>query len=107
MTKHSIVSAVLVDEILELSFLDVCKQNDISEEMLLEMLEHGLLDTIMVPSKHLVFSGIHIKRIVSACRLHRDLGINPAGVILALELMDERDDLQQQLQILRRHIQGD
>ena len=105
MTKSTIVTGMIVDEALQLTFVEICKHHAISEDTLLDMLEQGLLEEVAIPHKQLTFQGAHLTRVLSACRLHRDLGINSPGVILALELMDELEDLQQQLQILQRHIE--
>ncbi len=104
MVKYSMLTGVLVDDTLSITFIDLCRQYGIPEEILLEMLEHGLIADITVPNKQIVFEPSHLKRILSAHRIHRDLGINSPGVILALELLDELDKLQQQLDILQRHI---
>lgn len=105
MGKHTMITSVLVDETIQLTFIEVCHHHHIKEETLLDMLEQGLLADITEPHKNLVFKGRDLQRIFSACRLHRDLGINSPGVILALELLDELDSLNQQLQMLQRHIQ--
>lgn len=104
MVKYSMLTGVLVDDTIRISFVELCRQYHIPEEILLEMLEHGLIADITVPNKHIVFDQSHLKRILSAHRIHKDLGINSPGVILALELLDELDNLQQQLDILQRHL---
>ncbi|HVT62060.1 MAG TPA: chaperone modulator CbpM [Legionellaceae bacterium] len=104
MTKYKMITGVVLDSKVRVSFLDLCRQYHISEELLLELLEHGLLADINTPNKNIVFEQMHLQRILSAHRLHNDLGINPAGVILALELLDELEDLRRQLDILKRHI---
>lgn len=105
MSKQTMITGVLVDESVQLTFVEVCHHYDLSEDVLMDILEHGLLSDVNMPHKNLVFRGHELQKILSACRLHRDLGINSPGVILALELLDELNDLQQQLQILQRHIQ--
>ncbi|PJD90536.1 MAG: molecular chaperone [Legionella sp.] len=104
MVKYAMLTGVMVDETMQISFLELCRQHDISEDILLEMLEHGLISEITNPNKQLVFDQVHLKRILSAHRIHIDLGINSPGVILALELKDELEHLRRQLDILQRHI---
>ncbi|MGR9014935.1 MAG: chaperone modulator CbpM, partial [Gammaproteobacteria bacterium] len=43
------------------------------------------------------FSGDSLVRVRSALRLQRDLGVNLAGIALALDLMEELDNLRTQL----------
>jgi chaperone modulatory protein CbpM len=40
-----------------------------------------------------VFSGLAVLRLQKAVRLHRDLGINPPGLALVLDLLDEVERL--------------
>ena len=103
-TKTDIIEFTIEHTLTKISFSEVCQQYGISEQILFEFLENGLIAEISAPSTSLVFESSHLQRILSACRLHQDLEINPNGVILALELMDELTELRQELAILRRHM---
>lgn len=46
------------------------------------------------------FSGTHLARVRSALRLQRDLGINLAGIALALDLMEELENLRARLKTM-------
>jgi chaperone modulatory protein CbpM len=48
------------------------------------------------------FSGGSLVRVRSALRLQRDLGVNLAGIGLALDLMEELESLRSQLKVMRR-----
>lgn len=104
MSKTTVTVGVLIDEQTSISFVDVCARHGISEDVLLDLLEHGLLSEVNRPSRQLVFDLNMLNRIYSACRLHDDLGINSSGVVLALELMDELEQLQGELRVLQRHL---
>lgn len=100
MGDKMIVAGVLMDEHVTLSFLEVCEQCHISEHALYDMMEHGLfspLEASMVDSREL-------KRIASVHRLQQDLGLNMAGAVLVLELMDELTALRDEVAMLRRHV---
>ncbi|MDP1664700.1 MAG: chaperone modulator CbpM [Methylobacter sp.] len=45
------------------------------------------------------FSGASLVRVRSALRLQRDLGVNLAGIALALDLMEELENLRTQLKV--------
>jgi len=47
------------------------------------------------------FSGASLVRVRSALRLQRDLGVNLAGIALALDLIEELDNLRAQLKKMR------
>ena len=84
--------------------MEICQQYGVPEDLLFELLEYGLITEIKTPTKNLTFEASHLQRILSACRLQRDLDINTHGAILALELMDELNELRKELSILRRHM---
>jgi len=50
-----------------------------------------------VERSHWCFNGISIRRVQTAKRLQHDLGINLAGVALAIELLDEIESLRTRL----------
>jgi chaperone modulatory protein CbpM len=102
MAKSTIIVGVLVDEETSVSFVDICENCDISEDELLDMLEHGLIPSIDIPTRELEFNRDMLDRIKSAYRLQADLGLNSAGVVLALELIDELNELNQQLEIVQK-----
>jgi len=104
MSKSTIVMGVLVDDQSSISFFDLCEKQGISEDVLLDMLEHGLIPEVSMPTTHMEFDLSMINRIQSACRLQTDLGINSPGVVLALELMDELEQLHSELRVLQRHV---
>lgn len=106
MVKHTVVTGVVVgDHVSQISFLDICHHYAIPEDMLLELLEYGLISEIVHPTKETMLTQQHLQRILSAHRLQQDLEVNIHGAILALELMDEVKELQRQLDILRRHME--
>ena len=47
------------------------------------------------------FSGASLVRVRSALRLQRDLGVNLAGIALALDLMEELENLRAELKKMR------
>lgn len=102
MSKNTVVMGVLVDDLHEISFIEVCEQQGLPEDDLLEMLEYGLFPEFKTPSKQVTFDMLMLDRIKSANRLRQDLGINSPGVVLALELLDELELIKSELRILQR-----
>jgi chaperone modulatory protein CbpM len=52
------------------------------------------------------FAGSDLARALRAVRLERDLGVNPAGAALAIELMEEMQRLRQRLERLEALLSG-
>lgn len=107
MDKRTQLTEIVIDhDSLSISFVEICQHYAISEELLFEMLEYGLLPDIVSPNKESTFTQAHLQRIISAFRLHKDLEINTQGVILALELMDELAEVRKHLSLLQRHMKN-
>ena len=87
-----------------IGLVELCQQYGVEEAILFEFLEYGLIEEISTPDRNLSFQVGHLQRILTAYRLHKDLEINPNGVILALELMDDLTELRDEVEMLRRHI---
>jgi chaperone modulatory protein CbpM len=104
MDEKTIISGVLMDENTTLSFVDICHQHHVPEELLRDLLEHGLFEVEGI-SNNLEFDMQMLQRIQSARRLQHDLGINLPGVVLVLELLDEMEQLRNELSILKHHVQ--
>lgn len=100
------ITAILVDETRTYSYLEVCEKFDMSETMLIEMIEHGLLNASALKLKDIIFDQKMIGRIQAARRLQQDLEVNLPGVVLALELLDELALMREELSILRRHFES-
>ena len=104
MNSKVIIAGVLMDEHTMISFVDVCQKCNISEAMLLDMMDHGLCNYQNRPEKIIDFDEQMLSRIQSACRLQRDLDLNLPGVVLVLELLDELTQLRNELGILQHHV---
>ena len=104
MDNQLILSGVLMDETTKISFVEVCQKCHISEDVLLDMIEHGLFHHDAQHLKNIQIDQKTLVRIQSACRLQHDLGINLPGVVLVLELLDELAQIQDEFDILQHHI---
>ncbi len=105
MDRNTILTGILQDENITYSFTQVCHTHHISEDVLTELLEHGLISEVTLPIKNVAFNPLMLNRIQSARRLQEDLGVNSPGVVLVLELRDELEKMRNELEILRRHIE--
>jgi chaperone modulatory protein CbpM len=105
MSDKTIITGVLVDDNMTISFMEVCQKCNISEEVLLDMVEHGLVQSPAAQLKNMFVDQRTLGRIQSASRLQQDLGINAPGVVLVLELLDELEQVRDELSILQHHIE--
>ena len=107
MVKRSkVTTTYVVDEHNCLTFVEVCEQVGVSEDELNEFIEQGLLEEfdLTLLREQARFDATQCARVQTAARLRHDLGVNASGVVLALELLDEINELKQALDILSRHL---
>jgi chaperone modulatory protein CbpM len=86
----------LFDETAMLSLEDLSRMCSVDARHIVEFVQEGVLNVIEVRSEwH--FSGAALRRARLAVRLERDLELNLAGVALAVELIEELEQLRRQL----------
>ena len=100
-----ILNGILLDEQTELSLNDLCCACSSSAEWIIELVEEGALEPIdpnplSYQQTQWRFSVDALQRARTAMRLQHDLGINLAGVALALELLEKINTLETQLRII-------
>lgn len=94
---QKILTGIILDEQTELSLNDLSRVCSTSAEWIIELVEEGALEPISHEEVHWRFTGNSLQRARTAMRLQRDLGINLAGVALAMDLLDEIEELQARL----------
>lgn len=94
----------ILEEQTELSLQDLCRACAVQAELIIELVHEGVLapvdDSLGTPPDQWHFSGGHLHRARVALRLQNDLGVNLAGAALALELLDELEQLRARLRRL-------
>lgn len=76
----------------------LCRACAVQTEFVMALLEEGVAQP--AEGQHpdtWRFSEVQVHRVTVAWRLQRDLGVNPAGAALALQLLDEMETLRAQL----------
>lgn len=98
----TLLSGDIVEEDVELTLAELCHICHISAEQVFELVEQGLVEPFGRTPSRWRFQGYSVKRVRCARRLERDLGVNTAGAALALELLDEIE----QLRVRLRRVEG-
>jgi chaperone modulatory protein CbpM len=76
----------------------LCRACAVQAEFVMAMLEEGVAQPAQGQAVETWrFSEVQVHRVTVAWRLQRDLGVNPAGAALALQLLDEMETLRAQL----------
>ena len=88
----------VLDETTELTLIEVTQSCSVSIEAVVELVEEGVIEPIGDEPKSWRFRAMSLNKVRAAIRLQRDLGLNLAGVALALDLLSEIETLRSRLQ---------
>lgn len=101
-TTTTVLAGAVVEEEIHLTLVELCRVCHVGEEEILLWVDEGVLRPAGTAPPEWRFSGQALRRTRVASRLARDLALNPPGVALALDLLDEIEQLRSQLQRLAR-----
>ncbi|GLP98494.1 chaperone modulatory protein CbpM [Methylophaga thalassica] len=87
----------ILDDIQQITLADLCRACNLPADQIIEWVDYGILEPEGLKLSAWRFTGVSLKRVMRASRLQRDLGLNTAGVALALDLLDEMQELRQRL----------
>jgi chaperone modulatory protein CbpM len=90
----------IVEEEIPLTLAELCQACFASEEYVMTWVFEGVLEPVGNAPQEWRFSGQSLRRARLALSLTRDLEVNPPGIALALDLLDEIAQLQARLQRL-------
>lgn len=98
------VQGRIVEEELQFSLVELCRSCAVRREVVIELVQHGVLEPSGRDEQSWRFPGTSLRRTRVAVQLQHDLGVNVAGAALALELLDEIADLRLRMaRMLRSH----
>lgn len=89
----------ILDERTLLTLSELCRACDLPAEQILELVEEGIIEPGGGRTEWR-FSGICVRRVRRVYTLRRDLGVNLAGAALAIELLEEIEQLRARLRRL-------
>lgn len=92
------LSGELLDDELELTLADLCRTCMLTAEQVIEYVEQGIVEPKVQHTAKWRFEAVSIRRVHCAQRLQRDLKVNTAGAALALDLLEELEQLRQRIQ---------
>jgi chaperone modulatory protein CbpM len=92
-----LLTGEVLDEDSEITLVQLCRSCSVTAETVEALVEHGILEPAGRQGRHWCFSGPSIRRVRVAQRLQHDLGVNLAGVALALDLLERIERLESAL----------
>lgn len=91
------VTGMVVDETTEITVTELCAACAVEHTLVERLVAEGILDPVDDRGDELRFHYTSVLRTRTVVRLQNDLGVNLAGAALALELLDEIEDLRRQV----------
>jgi len=92
----------IIDENFEFTLDELCQCCAVQDEIIISMVEEGMLSPVGSSPAEWRFTGTAQRHVEITLHLQRDLRVNLPGAALALELMEEIEQLQRQLRIHSR-----
>ena len=83
-----------------LSLTEMSRCCGVETEQILVLIAEGVLDPEGPSQREWRFGSADLGRALSALRLERDLGINAAGAALAIDLLEEMQQLRERVRLL-------
>ncbi len=93
-----ILNGYIVENETRLTLRQLCDACAVRAEYIIELVDEGFIEPSGIEKSHWCFTGVSIRRVQKAKRLQQDLGINLAGVVLAVDLIDEIEQLRARLE---------
>ena len=98
--RQTVTEVLILEEQQDLTLDDVCRVCRTEVEQLLAFVDEGIVAPFGAEPAGWRFTGMQVRQVRVAVRLQRDLGVNTAGAALALQLIDELDDLRARLRAI-------
>jgi chaperone modulatory protein CbpM len=102
MTTLTFLHCQVVEEEVQMSLTELCQASSAERELVLQLVEHGVIEPMGDAPQAWVFGGSSLQRTRTALRLLRDLELNLPGAALAVDLLDQIAQLQRELQAVQR-----
>jgi chaperone modulatory protein CbpM len=100
--KPTTLSGEIVEESAELSLDQLCQACELSEQEIVELVEEGVIDPEGNRPSSWRFRAVSLRRIRISRNLQRELGVNAPGAALAIDLLEELEELRTRLKRLER-----
>jgi chaperone modulatory protein CbpM len=99
MTEKSALNSEIIDADVMCTLDELCLACNVEADWIAELVEHGIIEPVGQARSDWQFAMVSVVRAAKAKRLERDLALNLPGLALALDLLDEIDDLRSKLKL--------
>ncbi len=93
MTDTITLTGTVLDEDMRCNLGDLCRLCGVPADSILEMIDEGMLCPQGDSATEWRFTALEIRRVQTTIRLQQDLRVNLPGCALALQLLEELEEL--------------
>lgn len=86
------------------NFSEICEITELSSRIVIEVIEHGIVEPEGADPESWTFDTQMITVTKRAWRLYNDLGIDWSGIALAIQLLDDLEQLRLENENLKRRL---
>ncbi|MDH3762991.1 MAG: chaperone modulator CbpM [Gammaproteobacteria bacterium] len=98
--KTKLLSGDLIGEDEAITLAQLCRACELSEEEIIQLVDQGIIEPMGPEPAEWRFVSVSLRRVRITRNLQRDLGVNAPGAALALELLEEIEELRSRLRQL-------
>lgn len=91
----------VLDDTMTWGMTEICALCRVDNDLIVEMIGEGVLTPIGTTPENWRFNAVAVKRIQVTLRLQNDLRVNLPGAALALDLLEELEELRSRLRQTR------
>lgn len=102
MTMQTVLTGIVIEENTSFTLAELSRACGKPAEWILALVEEGVIEPVGDDQGQWQFRGHCLRRVRIVQRLESDLGLNLAGAALALELLEEVEDLRKRIAILEQ-----
>jgi chaperone modulatory protein CbpM len=98
--KTNMLSGELLEEEAEVSLAQLCQACGLSEEEIVKLVDEGIIDPVGHKPTTWRFHAVSLRRVRITRNMQQELGVNAPGAALALNLLEELEELRARLRRL-------
>ena len=96
--QRTYIQGIVLNEETLCTLADICRLCGVSTETVYNMIDEGIISPQGAEPEQWCFTFVEIKRVQTAVRLQQDLRVNLPGCALALDLLEEIEELRRRMQ---------
>lgn len=97
MATNEVFYCDVFDDERQLTLDELARLCGVQAALVIELVDEGVLEPNDMRAEIWYFTGTSVKRVQTAMHLQRDLDLNLPGIALAMDLLDELEELRRRL----------